>query len=105
MKGDHVHKSYLGQDKVIALSKGTTVQVWDINTSKQTYQAKNVPHDELDLEVPIFDTGLAFTDDSKNLAAVCTGYGAVRHYDFRAGKRPRANVQVLQNEMLISHIV
>ena len=105
MKGSHIHKSYLGKEKIIALSKGTTLQVWDINTSKQTYQAKNVPNDELDLEVPIFDTGLTFTDNSKHVAAVCTGSGAVRHYDFRAGKRPRSNAQVLQNEMLISHIV
>lgn len=105
MKGSHIHKSYLGKDQVISLSKGTTIQVWDVNTSKQTYQAKNVPHDELDLEVPIFDTGLTFTDSSKNTVAVCTGYGAVRHYDFRAGKKARTNAQVLQNEMLISHIV
>jgi hypothetical protein len=37
MKGDHIHKSYLRYNQIFALSKGTTLQVWDINTSKQTY--------------------------------------------------------------------
>ena len=105
MKGDFVHKSYLADEKLIALSKGSTLQVWDINTSKQTYLAKNVPHDELDLEVPIYDTGLTFTDNTNNVVAVCTGYGAIRHYDFRAGKRPRSNASVLQSEMKISHVI
>ena len=71
------------------------MQVWDINVSKQTYLAKNVRNDELDLQVPIFDTGLTFLDSSKDVVAVCTGYGAVRTYDFRAGKKARSAIDIL----------
>jgi hypothetical protein len=36
---------------------------------------------------------------------VSTGYGFVRHYDFRVGKKCRSNDEVLKNEMMITHIV
>jgi len=45
--------------------------------------------------VPIFDTGLTFLDSSKDVVAVSTGYGAIRTYDFRAGKKARSAIDVL----------
>ncbi len=49
-----------------------------------------MPNDELDLRTPIFDTGLAYLDDSKQVVAVCTGYGQLRQYDFRVGQKCRS---------------
>lgn len=36
---------------------------------------------------------------------MCTGYGAVRTYDFRVGKKARSAIDILQNEMMITHII
>ena len=59
-------------------------------------------NDELDLQVPVFDTGLTYISDS--VFAVCTGYGSVRHYDMKAGKKCRSTVEVLKKEMMLTHI-
>ena len=52
------------------------------------WKAKNVPNDELDLQVPIFDTGLVTCEASERILAVCTGSGELRTYDVRASNRP-----------------
>lgn len=63
-KGEHVHKTMMqpGSSELAILSKNQTMQLWDVNSEKMTFLAKNVPNDHLDLETPIFDTGLAYLD-------------------------------------------
>ena len=69
------------------------------------YHAKNVKNDELDLKVPIFDTGLAYMDSSCENVAVSTGYVHVRQYDFRVGKKCRSDDEILADEMMLTHIL
>jgi hypothetical protein len=64
-KGSEVRKTYMRGSELTILSKNQTMQLWDVNTEKMTYLAKNVANDHLDLETPIFDTGLAYLDDDK----------------------------------------
>ena len=45
------------------------------------WQARNLPNDELDLQIPIFDTDASFLD--QNHIVVTTAYGEVREYDIR----------------------
>jgi hypothetical protein len=59
----------------------------------------------LDLQVPIFDTGLAYLDSTNQSMAVCTGYGHVRIYDTRVGKKCRSDSDILKNENMLTHIV
>ena len=37
--------------------------------------------------------------------AVCTGYGSIRHYDKRAGKKASSTVEVLKGEIMLTHVV
>lgn len=80
--------------------------LWDVKSQKETWQAKNVPNDELDLQVPIFDTGLTWLDNSHaHSFAVSTGSGCIRTYDTRAGRKCRMNATVLQGEMMLTHLI
>jgi len=106
VKGDHVHKTMLAGSEIAILSKNQTLQLWDVNSQQMTFLAKNVANDHLDLQTPIFDTGLAYikNSDHKNMA-VTTGYGRVRQYDTRAGKKCRSDDLILKDEKMLTHIV
>lgn len=75
------------------------LQVWDIATKQLVWKAKNVPHDEVRLEVPIWVTAIAFmpsgsgdattaSDCSGNILATGTGYKHIRLYDTRMQRQP-----------------
>lgn len=36
---------------------------------------------------------------------MCTGYGSIRHYDKRTGKKAISTVEVLKGEMMFTHLV
>lgn len=79
------------------------MQLWDVNTTAVAWQAKNLPHDELELEIPIFDTGVAFITE-RNLA-VSNGYGQLREYDVRAGRKITSNTKITEKDMMLTHVV
>ena len=85
-----------------------TLQLWDLNASQRgkapTWQARNLPDDELDIKVPIFDTGLAMIDTAGRVLATSTGFGEVRHYDVRAQRKVISNAQVTKESMLLNNI-
>jgi len=89
------------------------LSLWDVNSEKRVFFAKNVPHDFLDLEVPIWVTDMCFLPFSDGVVdeteapkkkkqkpalslsggvpdriATCTAYSQVRIYDTRAKRRP-----------------
>jgi len=51
-----------------------------------------VPHDSLDMEVPIWDTDCVFT--SPKTAAVVTAYAQVRLYDIQGQRRPTLDKKI-----------
>ena len=64
-----------------------------LGSTKPKWQARNLPNDELDLQIPIWDTNLCFIN--ANSLAVTTAYGDVREYDIRSGqRRPVHNVKL-----------
>jgi len=72
------------------VSKDTTLQLWDVSLNEKpslNWHARNVSNDELCLQVPIFDTDVAFLDGGNNSAVCSTAFGKVRQYDFRQGRR------------------
>ena len=107
VKGDHVHKTFQqpGDTKVLAIcSKNTCLQLWDVNKKAEMWHAKNLPNDSLDLQIPVWDTGLAFITD--RVMATSTAYGEVRHYDYRASMKVTSSNKVFKNsEMFLSHII
>ncbi|TPX31233.1 hypothetical protein SmJEL517_g05360 [Synchytrium microbalum] len=73
--------------------------IWDLNnmqkegaTIEPIFKAKNVPHDFLDLRVPIWITDLQYLTPSQ--LVTCTGYHQVRLYDMKAGKKPVMSCEV-----------
>ncbi|TPX43186.1 hypothetical protein SeMB42_g00245 [Synchytrium endobioticum] len=75
--------------------------IWDLNTVSSssengkfqpTWKAKNVPHDFLDLRVPIWITDLEYLTPSQLVTS--TGYHQVRLYDIKAAKKPVMSCEV-----------
>jgi hypothetical protein len=68
--------------------------------------ARNLPNDELDLQIPIFDNDVHFLD--AHHLVVTTGYGDVREYDVRSGqRRPTINASLAKgsDKQLLGKIV
>lgn len=60
------------------------LKVWDLQTQKVTFTAKNVKK-ELELEKPVWENDVLFVD--RSTVASCSRYGYVRLYDLRAVQR------------------
>ncbi|EJD53025.1 hypothetical protein AURDEDRAFT_142097 [Auricularia subglabra TFB-10046 SS5] len=56
----------------------------------ETWRAKNVPYDSLNLRVPVQISSLTFLGNDHELLTG-TSFGAVRRYDTRAARKPVAN--------------
>jgi len=80
--------------------KNNDLKLWDIATQQAVFKARNVPHDFLDMEVPVWVTDMCFFPGSgsgpaKSLSGgapekvvTCTAYSYVRLYDTRVQRRP-----------------
>jgi len=89
------------KDKAIVATGGkdNDIKLFDIENGKQVFCAKNVRHDELELQVPVWVTDLAFLDQTRRVA-VTTRHGHVRLYDPLSGARkPVVNVQVPEQSL------
>lgn len=64
------------------------LKIFDLESQKQIFSSKNVPHDSLQLEVPVWDSDISFVNNSDNCLATCSRYGYIRFYDHRQQRRP-----------------
>lgn len=60
--------------------------VVDISQKKEVWRAKNVPHDTLNMRVPVFDKDGDWMDSSTIVTS--TAFGQIRLYDIRGPRRP-----------------
>lgn len=67
------------------------LKVFDLETQKEIFSSKNIPHDNLQLEVPVWDSDLSFANSSETCLATCSRYGYIRFYDYRQQRRPVHN--------------
>ncbi|XP_063700021.1 WD repeat-containing protein 74 [Culicoides brevitarsis] len=65
------------------------LKVIDLTAKKVVFTTKNLPNDELDLEVPVWDTDFAFL--TPNVLGTCSRHGYVRVYDSKQQRRPVFN--------------
>lgn len=81
-------------DKSIVALGGeeTDLSIVDQKTFKETFKARNLPHDFLSLRKPIWPTDACFM--SPDTLVVCTGFTEMRVYDVRVQKRPTLNVDL-----------
>lgn len=68
--------------------KQNALKLWDLETEKQLFTAKNVPPTELQLEVPVWESDISFIDEQS--LATCSRHGYLRLYDTRSQRRPVA---------------
>lgn len=69
--------------------RNNNLKIVDLSTKKTIFTSKNIPNDELDLEVPVWDTDMGFL--SPKAVATCSRYGYVRVYDTSKQRRPVQN--------------
>lgn len=67
------------------------LKVFDLEAQKQVFSSKNVPPDNLQLEVPVWESDMAFVNNSDNCLATCSRFGYIRLYDYREQRRPVKN--------------
>ena len=70
------------------------LKVHDLATQQLTFKAKNVPHDRLNLRLPVHLTDVRFLPSSPSLLVEGTATKQLRFYDIRAKKQPTSCVQV-----------
>lgn len=85
--------------------KENDVQIWNIESEKPeipVFKARNVPHDNLDLKLPVWVQDLTFLPRTSEVVAVGTRYGQIRLYDVRAptNGRPVSNVQFADHPIM-----
>lgn len=80
--------------RVVSGGRGCDPVVWDVNAAAATFTARNVPHDNLDLPVPVWISGVSFLPGQPQQFVASTGFveqrlrGEVRLYDVAAKRRP-----------------
>lgn len=67
------------------------LKVYDMEAQKEIFASKNIPLDSLQLEVPVWDSDMAFVNDSEQCLATCSRHGYIRFYDYRQQRRPIHN--------------
>jgi hypothetical protein len=65
------------KNEIFCLNKKSTLQIYDSELNKITWKSKNVPNDELDLMVPIWDTDLTQNKTNPNIFYTSTAFGNV----------------------------
>lgn len=76
---------------VCGKERKNNLKVFDLEAQKQIFSSKNVPNDNLQLEVPVWDSDMAFVNNSENCLATCSRHGYIRLYDYREQRRPVKN--------------
>lgn len=69
----------LHETTLAAGGKERELGLWDVETHKSIWEARNVPHDKLDLRQPVWVTAISFLDETGQTLAIGTAYKQVKH--------------------------
>jgi len=76
----NLQKIKLYQDnQIYSVYKNSPFTIYDITTNKISFRARNLPNDELDLKVDIWDTDILNLSNSINSIYTSTAYGEVSY--------------------------
>ena len=94
-----MNSSYNNPDNIYVLYQNNPFVMYNATTQKIEFKAKNVPNDELNLRVPMFDTWAEESKINPRNVYISTGYGDIRVYDKKASPKPVMNVNVTKNKI------
>ncbi|KAL6261201.1 hypothetical protein P5V15_008726 [Pogonomyrmex californicus] len=99
--GDNLNRmchSHVEKNTIATGGQENRLKLYDLEKQKQIFNEKNLPHDWLELRVPIWISDLNFLPRTQQIATVGR-YGHIRLYDPRAQRRPVINM-TMQDEAL-----
>ncbi|KAI4488316.1 hypothetical protein M0804_005164 [Polistes exclamans] len=94
--GDNLHRmrhSNINKNIIATGGKENGLKLFDLEEQKQIFHEKNIPHDFLNLRVPIWISDIAFLHDSHRVVTV-SRFGHIRLYDPDAQRRPVLNLEI-----------
>ncbi|XP_076231030.1 WD repeat domain 74 lethal (2) k09848 [Calliopsis andreniformis] len=89
---DRMRHSKTNKNIIATGGKEHALKLYDLETQKQKFEAKNVPHDWLQLRVPVWISDIDFFPSTEQIVTVGK-YGHIRLYDPKAQRRPVVNVE------------
>ena len=90
---------YNNNENIYCLYENTPLVLFNIEQNKTEFKAKNLPHDELGLKIPIYDTDVIEIKTNPRLNYVSTAYGDIRLYDKKASCKPQLNKNVTKSKI------
>ncbi len=105
-KNLHCVKDAPKSNEIFCLFRDTPISFYDLEKNEFSFRAKNVPTDEFNLKVPIWDIDVAYSKNNNDLFYTATAYGEIRMYDRKAKSKPILDKKICQrkiNRMLLSN--
>ena len=99
IKLNTVVNSIYNCESVYTLYENMPMVLFNVEQKKIEFKAKNLPHDELNLKIPIYDTSACEVKSNPRNVYVATGYGDIRLYDMKASAKPVVNKNVSKNKI------
>ena len=90
---------YNNNESVYCLYQNTPIVLYSIEKEKIEFKGKNLPHDELGLKIPIYDTDVVEIKNNPRLNYVSTAYGEIRFYDKKASPKPSMDKKVTKSKI------
>ena len=90
---------YNNNESVYCLYQNTPIVLYNIEKEKIEFKGKNLPHDELGLKIPIYDTDVVEIKNNPRLNYVSTAYGEIRFYDKKASPKPSLDKKVTKSKI------
>ena len=94
-----VSNSFFNKESVYSLYKNSPLVLYNIQNQKIEFKGKNLPNDELNLRIPMYDTDVVEVKNNPRLNYVSTAYGEIRLYDKKASTRPSLNKKVTNSKI------
>ena len=88
------------------LFKNTPISIYSLDRNEITWKAKNLPNDEFDLQIPIYDIDVANSKTNPYQFYTATGFGEIRTYDRKIKPRPVLDKKIFDrkiNRMVMSN--
>ncbi|CAK9810269.1 WD repeat-containing protein 74 [Anthophora quadrimaculata] len=105
--GENLNKmrhSKINKDIIATGGENHKLKLFDLNRQEQIFLEKSLPHDWLELEVPVWISDIEFLPGTQQIVTVGR-YGHVHLYDPKAQRRPMINLEMVNEPLTTLSIV